>query len=103
MPWHKVASVKDISEGNGIAVVAPGRKKPIAVFCCQGRFFAIADECSHAYAPLSECAVEDFIVTCKWHGAQFDIRDGKGIGSLAYSDVRSFPVRVQGDSIEVEV
>lgn len=103
MPWHKVANVRDIGEGRGVSIVAPGRKKPIAVFCCQGQFFAVADECSHAYAPLSDSPVEDFIVTCKWHGAQFDIRDGKGIGSLAYADLRTFPARLSGDSVEVEL
>ncbi len=103
MPWQRVASINDIKEGNGISVVASGRKKPIAVFCCEGQFFAVTDECSHAYAPLSDSEVDHFIVTCKWHGARFDVRDGKGIGVLAYADLRTFPVRVQGDGIEIEV
>ncbi|MBF0594063.1 MAG: non-heme iron oxygenase ferredoxin subunit [Candidatus Omnitrophica bacterium] len=103
MAWQKVAKLTDVKDGHGISVVAPGRKKPIAVFCCNGQFFALADECSHAYAPLSESDVENFIVTCRWHGAQFDVRSGKGIGTLAYADVRSFPVRIEDGSIEVEV
>ncbi|MBF0386445.1 MAG: non-heme iron oxygenase ferredoxin subunit [Candidatus Omnitrophica bacterium] len=103
MPWQKVAAVKDIKNGNGIPVVAPGRKKPIALFCANHQYFAISDECSHAYAPLSDSPVEEYIVTCKWHGAQFDIRTGKGIGPLAYSDVRTFPVRITGEMIEVEI
>lgn len=103
MMWQKIATVNDIAEGNGMAVVAPGRKKPIAVFCCQGGFYAIADECSHAYAPLSESSVESYIVTCRWHGAQFDVRNGKAVGPNPYPDVRSFPVRVSNGNIEVEV
>ena len=103
MPWQKVSKVTDIKEGRGLPVIAPGRKKPIALFRCQNQYFAVADECSHAYAPLSDSDVENFIIRCSWHGAQFDVRDGKGIGALAYAPLRTFPTRVMGDDIEVEV
>ena len=103
MPWQKVAKVSEVKEGRGLRVLAPGRKKPIALFCCQGKFFAVADECSHAYAPLSDSDVEDFQIRCSWHGAKFDVRDGNGVGSLPYPQLRTFPVRVETDHIEVEI
>jgi nitrite reductase/ring-hydroxylating ferredoxin subunit len=103
MPWQKVAKLNDVKEGRGMPVVAPGRKKPIALFNCQGQYFAVADECSHAYAPLSDSDVIDFIIRCSWHGAQFDVRNGNGVGPLAYSALRTFPVRITGDDVEVEI
>ena len=103
MAWHQIAVIGDVKEGYGISVVAPGRKKPVAVFCCAGQFFALSDECSHAYAPLSESEVENYIVTCRWHGAQFDVRTGRAHGPLAYADVKNFPIRVNGDAIEVDI
>jgi nitrite reductase/ring-hydroxylating ferredoxin subunit len=103
MAWQKVAVNSDVKEGQGLPVTAPGRKKPIALFRCHGQCFAVADECSHAYAPLSDSDVNDYIIRCSWHGAQFDVRDGKGVGPLAYSQLRTFPVRISGDDIEVDI
>lgn len=103
MPWQRVANKIDVQEGCGISVQAPGRRKPIALFRSQGQYFAVNDECPHAYAHLSGSAVSDFIITCQWHGAQFDVRTGKAVGPLAYGDLRIFPVRLNGDDIEVEI
>jgi 3-phenylpropionate/trans-cinnamate dioxygenase ferredoxin subunit len=103
MPWHTVARTESLRDGYGMAVTAPGRRKPIALFRWAGEFYALGDECSHAYAPLSGGNVEEYVVRCPWHGAQFDIRTGKGVGDLAYPDLRTFPVRVVGDDVQVEV
>lgn len=101
--WQTVAKAADFRDGTGRAVTAPGRRKPIALFRYKGDFFAVSDECTHAYAPLSEGPVHDYLVTCPWHGAQFDIRTGKGVGDLAYDDLKVFPVRVAGDDVQVEI
>jgi nitrite reductase (NADH) small subunit len=42
------------------------------------------------------------VLACPWHGWEFDIRTGKLITGEAHS-VRTYPVRVRGGRIEVEV
>lgn len=101
--WHTVAKTSDLKDGQGMAVSVPGRRKPLALFRWDGHFFAVIDECTHASAPLSEGRVADYIVTCPWHGAQFDIRTGEGVGDLAYPELSTFPVRVEGDDVQVLV
>ena len=103
MAWHTVAKTTNVTNNYGMVIDVPGVKKPVALFKHQDQFFAVVDECSHAYSPLSGGEVVDYIVTCPYHGAQFDVRDGKGIGDLAYPDIRSFPVRVVDDDVQVEV
>ena len=103
MPWHNAAKVSQLTNDTGISVVLPGRKKPIALFCCDGQFFAIADECSHAFAPLSEGKVKEHIVICPWHGARFDVRTGECQEFGSYGPVRIFSTRVVGDDVQVEI
>jgi 3-phenylpropionate/trans-cinnamate dioxygenase ferredoxin subunit len=52
---------------------------------------------------LSEGEVEGAEVTCPWHGAKFDIRTGAVLGPPAPQGVKSYPVRVTGADVEIEV
>ena len=40
---------------------------------------------------------------CPLHGATFDIRDGSCTGAPASRPIRSFPVRIEDDWIEVDL
>ena len=42
-------------------------------------------------------------VVCPYHQGKFDVRDGKVMAAPPYEDLRTFPVRVTGDDIEVLV
>ena len=101
--WHSVAKTSDLREGQGISLIVPGRRKPVALFRWAGQFFAVADECSHAYFPLYNGEVRDFIVTCPAHGAQFDLRTGKGVDPMAYPELKTFPVRVIDNDVQIEI
>jgi 3-phenylpropionate/trans-cinnamate dioxygenase ferredoxin subunit len=77
----------------------------IAIVNCKGEIFAIEDRCSHDDGPLAEgelhedtCAIE-----CPRHGSLFDLRTGNPKTLPAYTPVDTFPVRVEGDLIKLEV
>lgn len=38
-----------------------------------------------------------------WHGARFDIRTGQGVGESPYPDILVFPVRVVGETVQIEI
>ncbi|MBF0485183.1 MAG: non-heme iron oxygenase ferredoxin subunit [Candidatus Omnitrophica bacterium] len=101
--WHPVFKTSDIVDGQGISLNVPGRRKPVALFRWAGQFFAVNDECPHANAPLSGGKVSDFIVTCPSHGAKFDIRNGKSDKDFFYGDIKTFPVKIEGDTVYIEV
>ncbi len=75
----------------------------IALFHVGGQFYAIANTCTHRGGPLCEGEVDGTTVTCPWHGAQFDITTGKNLAPPAPAAVTCYPVRVTGESIEIEV
>jgi 3-phenylpropionate/trans-cinnamate dioxygenase ferredoxin subunit len=75
----------------------------IALFRVEEALHALSDTCTHRGGPLSEGTVEGAEVTCPWHGARFDIKTGAVMGPPAGREVRSYPVRVTGADIEIEV
>jgi nitrite reductase/ring-hydroxylating ferredoxin subunit len=80
---------------NGTVVVAQG--------VVQGEIFAVSDTCTHRGGPLSEGELEGTTVTCPWHGAEFDVRTGGVLGPPAATGVKSYPVRVTGKDIAIEI
>ena len=75
----------------------------IAVFCRGGAYYAIENTCPHRGGSLGEGMLDGDAVICPWHGARFDIKSGAVLGPPAEQGVRSFPVRVTGADVEVEV
>lgn len=96
--FHKVAAVSEVPRGKGKAV-AVGPKK-IALFNVDGKFFAIDNTCLHRGGPLGEGDLEGKTVTCPWHGWEYDVATGQSAVNPSVK-VATYPVRVQGQDIQV--
>ena len=99
--WKKVATNQEITSGQGKQIQIDGHN--IALFNVGGKYYAIHDECTHAGGSLAEGSLEGNIVACPWHGATFDVTCGKVLSDPAYEDVRSYPVKVEGAEILIEI
>ncbi len=77
----------------------------IGVFNCAGELMAIEDRCSHDDGPLAEGELDEGACTleCPRHGSRFDLRTGRPLTLPAYEPVDVFPVRVEDDTIKLEV
>jgi nitrite reductase/ring-hydroxylating ferredoxin subunit len=73
--WHKVALASEVTAGTGIERAVAGRV--IALYNVLGTFYALDGICPHAGGPLGEGALRGAIVTCPWHGWQFDVTNGR--------------------------
>ena len=90
--------------------IIPGQIKKVSVngneilvTNIEGNYFAIDYTCTHAGATLSEGKLEDSTITCDWHGAKFDCKNGKLIkfpGEI--NDLESYKVIVESDDVFVE-
>lgn len=97
----EVATLTDLAPGTCQQVDAGGR--PVALFNVNGTIYAIHGTCTHRGGPLGEGELDGPVVTCPWHGAQFDVTTGQVIGPPAPQSVPVYKVIVEGNQIKVEV
>jgi 3-phenylpropionate/trans-cinnamate dioxygenase ferredoxin subunit len=94
-----VAKVGEIPEGG--VKIARLDDREIAIFQVGGRYYAMADVCTHDGGPLAEGVLEDHVIECPRHGARFDIRTGAVLAMPATAPVPVYAVRIEGDEIQV--
>ena len=97
----KVATVAEVPPGQSKYVQAEGHE--IALFNSGGAFYAIDNTCTHAGGPLAEGTLQGEEVECPWHGAHFNVKTGAVLTPPAGEGVASYPVRVNGTDIEIEI
>jgi 3-phenylpropionate/trans-cinnamate dioxygenase ferredoxin subunit len=101
---HEVAKTTEIPEGEARRFVVE-RIEIAVVNMGGGEFLAIDDICSHAESSLSEgeVDVEDETIECARHGSTFDLRTGRPTTLPATVPVATFPVKVEGETILIEL
>ncbi|HEU0157160.1 MAG TPA: non-heme iron oxygenase ferredoxin subunit [Stellaceae bacterium] len=97
--WVRVAGRGELAAGEVIGVEVGGHS--IAIYDCDGALFATDNICTHAYACLSDGWLDGATIECPLHAARFDVRTGKVLDPPATEDLKTYPVRVTGDDIEV--
>jgi nitrite reductase/ring-hydroxylating ferredoxin subunit len=91
--WHDVAARDGLDPDFPLSVVV--HTQQVGIYLLGDQVHAIDDVCPHAEALLSQGFVENGVVECPLHGAQFEIRTGKSLTDICDRDVTCFPVRVQ--------
>jgi nitrite reductase/ring-hydroxylating ferredoxin subunit len=101
MPGYvKLATLDELPPGATKEVEHDGRI--YALFNIGGEISVLDGICPHQGGPLAEGELHGTVVTCPWHGWQFDVRTGQ---ALLASRVRqpTFPVRIEGQDVLVAV
>jgi nitrite reductase (NADH) small subunit len=100
-----MALVKAIKVGE----LAPGKmhtiqigEREIALANVDGKFYAINNSCLHQGGPLGEGDLAGKVVTCPWHGWEYDVTTGKEVQNPA-AGVTCYPTEVRGDEVFVDV
>ena len=97
--YIEVAKTSDIPAGEGKVVKVSG--KDVALFNVNGKFYAIDNTCKHHGGPLGEGFLDGNVVTCPWHGWQYDVTTGNNIVLPAH--VRTFKTKVENGKVFVDV
>ncbi len=98
--FHKATTTVEVEPGKGKVVSVGG--KDVALFNVNGEFFAISNTCLHRGGPLGEGVIENDIVTCPWHGWQWNIKTGVNAMNPS-TKVSTFQVKVEGTDVMVAV
>jgi len=88
MSWISVCQQGDVSEDEPKAIEVEG---------------AIENVCPHAYALLTEGFIEDQTVECPLHEAIFDIQTGELKSGPGCRNLCTYPVRVEGQDIQIQL
>lgn len=90
--------------------ISPGATKRVdvagdAILICNvdGKFYAIEDACTHDGADFEGAELEDCRIMCPRHGAFFDVTNGAALTLPAFVPLKTFAVRVENESIFIEV
>jgi nitrite reductase/ring-hydroxylating ferredoxin subunit len=89
--WMRKLGAFDMA-GNRIAIARAGDS-----------FYAFADTCTHQGCSLADGELEGTTVTCPCHGSQFNVTTGDVLRGPAREPVRSYPVRVEDNALQVEL
>ena len=98
---QRVANVDDMPPGKGIVIAVDG--KEIAVFNVGGDFYAVDNTCTHRGGPVGEGYLRGNVVSCPWHGAQFDVTSGQVVSPPAPGDIPTYSTHVEDGGVWVEI
>lgn len=96
-----IAKLADIKEDKPHCVDVQG--KSFAVFKVGEEYFATAGICTHAGGPICQGEIVDGVVTCPWHGSQFDVKDGKVVRGPAQDPLKTYKLRKNDDMLEINL
>jgi nitrite reductase/ring-hydroxylating ferredoxin subunit len=123
----EVAKKNEITLGGMKAVEVSG--KEIVLCNYNDKVYAVDRRCGHMNAPLDFGTLDGYILTCPMHHVQFDITTGEALSPPLYHssgdepveedsfvrwmgtlfshvktcDIKTYPVKMDGDSIKVEI
>jgi 3-phenylpropionate/trans-cinnamate dioxygenase ferredoxin component len=92
------------------SAVTPGQMKTftingqqILIANWQGTFFATQDLCTHDGGTLADGELIDGQIECPRHGARFDPQTGAVTALPAMFPIKTFPLRIEGTSLTIEL
>jgi nitrite reductase/ring-hydroxylating ferredoxin subunit len=100
MPLIRAAKTDELPVGSVREFQVEGTT--LAIANVDGKFYAINNTCLHRGGPLGQGELQGKILTCPWHGWQYDVTTGKLTMNPAVG-VKCYPLEVKGEDIWVEL
>jgi nitrite reductase/ring-hydroxylating ferredoxin subunit len=97
----EVATASELAAGRMKCIAIGGRRVLLANV--EGRFCAVEDNCTHEDASLSAGVLTGGLVRCPLHGSRFNVCTGEVLEEPAELNLRTYPVRIEGDRVLVDL
>jgi nitrite reductase/ring-hydroxylating ferredoxin subunit/DMSO/TMAO reductase YedYZ heme-binding membrane subunit len=98
--WLPVAAPLAIPNKGAKIVAAPGGER-IAVFRDGNEVGALTNVCAHQNGPIGEGKIIDGLITCPWHGYQYQLKNGCAPPPFT-EKLATYRVRLKNGMIEVD-
>lgn len=99
--WYEAVSLAELEEEEPVGVNVEGRQ--VMVVRVDDTVYALDDICTHEVAPLSEGFIEDGCIECPLHQGMFDLATGAAVKEPCVEPVRAYPVRINDDTVEIDL
>ena len=97
--FTKIARLQDIPVGSLLPFDVKQQKFIIAR--TEEGVYALANECTHDSAPISDGKLKKTEVMCRRHGARFDLKTGAVTAPPALVPLDTYEVKIEGDDVFV--
>jgi len=97
----RAASLAAVPTGRPTLVEIPGARVVLARV--GDDVYACGDTCAHQGGPLGEGRLTGTRLACPWHGWLYDVRTGQCVFPGRGASVASYPTRIDGDAVWVDL
>lgn len=97
--WIDICPTSAMTEGYAKIAQLPNGER-VAVYLNEGKLSAISNACAHQNGPLGEGKIMDCLVTCPWHGFQYNVTNGRSPAPFT-EKVPTYRVKVENGTVLV--
>ena len=99
--WVDAMSTDELPSDDVTGVIVDGRD--IAIYTVGDAVYATDNICTHGHARLCDGFLDGHEIECPLHQGKFDVRDGTPTCAPVTEAVRSYPVKVEGRRVYLQL
>jgi len=99
--WVVAMSTDELPTDDVTGVIVEGRD--IAIYTVGDAVYATDNLCTHGQARLCDGFLEGHEIECPLHQGKFDVRTGQPMCEPVTEALRSYPVKVEGSRVYLEI
>lgn len=99
--WVRACAKNDVDEEDLIRF--DYKDNSFCIYHTTSGFFATDGYCTHERQHLEWGFVQDNVIECPLHQGRFDITSGKALGAPVCINLKTWPVKVDGDDVYVDL
>jgi nitrite reductase/ring-hydroxylating ferredoxin subunit len=101
MAWTRAAELAELKQRRVMEAMIG--EEEIALYLVDDAAYATANICTHAFARLSDGYLDGDCIECPVHQALFNVKTGEALTAPAFTAVKTYPCRIEGDNVLVEI
>lgn len=99
--WISACAFDDIDDEDVVRFDHAGHS--YAVYRYEDKVYATDGLCTHEKVHLCDGLVMEHVIECPKHNGRFDIRDGRALGAPVCVNLKTYPAKVEGGEILIQV
>ena len=99
--WIEVCALDDLDDEDVVRFDYAGQT--YALYRYNDKVYTSQGLCTHERVHLADGLVMKHVIECPKHNGRFDIRDGKALGAPVCVNLKTYPAKVEGGRILIQI